>query len=160
MSPKSHRLEGFHKLTGRCVDPLEGNLLESLAGGVLVHRLAQSNDTLLGTGDGALDHDEVVLDHTVADEATQRSDLLLGDIRLGRGAGLVASLGDPVNLVVHRGTVVVTVLTSTGNSPLDVGRVPCTDTGDLAKTWQILCQHEQSNENGLHSRATVLLRHS
>jgi hypothetical protein len=36
--------------------------------------------------------------------------------------------------VVDRGTVVVTVLTGTGNSPLDVGRVPGTDTGDLTQT--------------------------
>lgn len=121
-------------LTGTGVDPLEGNLLESLAGSVLVHGLAQSDDTLLGTGNGALDHDEVVLDLTVADKATQRGDLLLGDIGLGSGAVLVTGLGDPVNLVVDRGTVVITHLTSTGNSPLDVGRVPCTDTGDLTQT--------------------------
>jgi len=36
--------------------------------------------------------------------------------------------------VVNRGTVVVTVLTGTGNSPLDVGRMPGTDTSDLAET--------------------------
>lgn len=36
--------------------------------------------------------------------------------------------------MVDGGTVVVTLLTSTGNSPLDVGRMPCTNTGDLSKT--------------------------
>lgn len=36
--------------------------------------------------------------------------------------------------MVDRGTVVVTLLTSTGNSPLDVGRMPSTDTSDLAET--------------------------
>ena len=36
--------------------------------------------------------------------------------------------------MVDRGTVVVTHLTSTGNRPLDVGRMPGTDTGDLAET--------------------------
>lgn len=30
--------------------------------------------------------------------------------------------------------MMVTLLTSTGNSPLDVGRMPGTDTGDLAET--------------------------
>ena len=34
------------------------------------HGLAESHDTLLGTRDGALHHDEVVVDLTVADEAT------------------------------------------------------------------------------------------
>lgn len=36
--------------------------------------------------------------------------------------------------MVARGTVVVTHLTSTGNSPLDVVRVPGTDTSDLTQT--------------------------
>lgn len=36
--------------------------------------------------------------------------------------------------MVARGTVVVTHLTGTGNSPLDVGRMPGTDTGNLAQT--------------------------
>jgi hypothetical protein len=36
--------------------------------------------------------------------------------------------------VVAGGTVVVSVLTSTGNGPLDVVRVPSTNTGDLTQT--------------------------
>lgn len=63
-----------------------------------------------------------------------RSDLLLGDIGLGGGAVLSVTLADSVNLVVDRGTVVVTLLTSTGNSPLDVGRMPSTDTSNLSET--------------------------
>jgi hypothetical protein len=63
-----------------------------------------------------------------------RSDGLLGDIEVGRCVTLVVTLTDTVDLVVDRGTVVVTHLTSTGNSPLDVGRMPGSDTGDLAET--------------------------
>ncbi len=55
---------------GRGVDPLELDLLESPPGGVGEHRLAQSHNPLLDTGAGTLDHDEVVLDLTVTDEAT------------------------------------------------------------------------------------------
>lgn len=43
-------------------------------------------------------------------------DSLLGDVELGRGVTSIASLSDTVDLVVDGGTVVVTVLTSTGNS--------------------------------------------
>jgi hypothetical protein len=64
-------LESTVSELGRSVDPLEADLLESLSGGVGEHGLAQSHDTLLGTGNRALDHDEVVVDLTVADEATQ-----------------------------------------------------------------------------------------
>lgn len=64
-------LEGTVSKLGRGVDPLEADLLEGSAGGVSPHGLAEGDDTLLGTGDGSLDHDEVVLDITVADEATE-----------------------------------------------------------------------------------------
>lgn len=63
-----------------------------------------------------------------------RSDLLLGDIELSRGVGLIGALANAEDLVVARGTVVVTHLTGTGNGPLDVVRMPSTNTGNLTET--------------------------
>lgn len=60
--------------------------------------------------------------------------MLLGDIKVGRCVTLILTLSNTVNLVVGGGTVMVTVLTSTGNSPLDVGRMPGTNTSDLSET--------------------------
>ena len=61
---------------GRSIDQLELEHHEVPAAGVGEHRLAQSHNPLLDTGNGALDQDEVVLDLTVADEATKTADLL------------------------------------------------------------------------------------
>ena len=47
----------------------------------------------------------------------------------------VESITDIVDLFVDLGTMVVSLLTSTGNSELDTARMPCSDTGDLAKTF-------------------------
>lgn len=63
-----------------------------------------------------------------------RSDLLLGDIDLSGSVVVSITLTNSVDLVVDRGSVVVTHLTSTGNSPLDVGRMPSTDTSNLSET--------------------------
>lgn len=63
-----------------------------------------------------------------------RSDLLVGVVEIGGGVSLVCALANTVDLVVDGCTVVVTHLTSTGDSPLHVGRMPCTDTSDLAET--------------------------
>ena len=63
-----------------------------------------------------------------------RSDGLLGNIKVGRRVALVITLANAVDLVVDGGTMMVTHLTGTGNSPLHVGRMPGTDTGDLAET--------------------------
>lgn len=38
------------------------------------HGLTESHNTLLGTRDRALDHDEVVVNLTIADEATETMD--------------------------------------------------------------------------------------
>ena len=55
---------------GRGVDPLELDLLQRSPAGVYEHGLAESHDPLLDTRAGTLEDNEVVLDLTVADEAT------------------------------------------------------------------------------------------
>ena len=72
-------------------------------------RLADGNNTLLGTRDGSLEHQEVVLDDTVVREATHRRNSLLRDIVLSRCVGLVSTTADTVDLLVEFGTVVVAV---------------------------------------------------
>ena len=64
--------------------------------------------------------------------------MLLGDIKLGSSVTLIITLSNTVDLVVGRGTVVVSVLTGTGNSPLDVGRMPGTNTSNLSETFVCL----------------------
>lgn len=63
-----------------------------------------------------------------------RCDVLLGDVELSGGITLVVTLSDTVDLVVDGCTMMVTLLTGTGNRPLDVRRMPCTDTSDLSET--------------------------
>jgi hypothetical protein len=136
----------------RSVDELEVDLLEVPARGVHHQRLTDGHDTLLRARDGALKHEEVVLDDTVVREATHRGDALFGDVGLGRGVTLVTTGADAVDLLVELGTVVVTVygrtsdmngekltssprtLTGTRDGEHDLRRMPSTDTGDLAET--------------------------
>lgn len=48
-----------------------------------------------------LDHDKVILDDTVANEASHGGDGLDGDIELSRGVGLILGLSDSVHLLVE-----------------------------------------------------------
>ena len=136
----------------RGVDELERNLLEIPAAGVDHEGLAEGDDALLGSGDRALEDNEVVLDDTVVGEATERGDDLLGHVRLGRCVGRVVALANAVDLLVELRAVMVTVctkrsacnmekrggkvrtLTSTGNREHDLGRMPCTNAGNLTET--------------------------
>lgn len=121
------------KLRGS-VDPFELNLLKGSTGSVDSEGLSKSDNSLLGTRDGTLDDKEIVVDFTISDETTHRSDSLLGAVKLGGGVRFIRTTSDSVDLVVNGSTVMITVLTSTGNSPLDVGRMPGTDTGNLSET--------------------------
>jgi len=69
-------LEGTVAELGRGVDPLELDLLGRAAVGLGGERLAQGHDTLLDTGNRALDEQEVVLDLTIADETTHTGHML------------------------------------------------------------------------------------
>jgi len=72
-------------------------------------RLTEGDDTLLGTRDRALEHQEVVLHNTVVREATHRRDGLRCDVRLSGSVTRISARADAVNLLVELGTVVVTV---------------------------------------------------
>ena len=72
-------------------------------------RLADGDDTLLGSRDGTLEDEEIVLDDTVVGEATHGRDLLVGDIRLGRGVSGVLAGADAVDLLVELSTMMVTI---------------------------------------------------
>ena len=62
---------------GRGVDPLEVDLLERPTARVREHGLAEGHDPLLDARNGALEQNVVVLDLTVADEATETIELLV-----------------------------------------------------------------------------------
>ena len=94
---------------GRRVDELEVDLLKIPTRSVNHERLADGDDTLLGSGDGALQHEVVILDDTVVRETTHGGNVLLGDVVFSRGVGFVVATVDTVDLFVEFRTVVVTV---------------------------------------------------
>lgn len=118
---------------GGSIDELELDLLERTTVGGREDSLTESKDALLGTKAAALDHEEVVSDDTVVGEATHGSDGLGGKVELG-GTVAVSASANTVDLLVHLGTVVVAELTGAAHGPRDAGRMPGTDTTDLAET--------------------------
>ena len=99
-----------------------------------VESLPEGQDPLLGSDGTTLQHDPVLGDDTIVRETTDGGDALLGVIVLGGGVVLLASLTNTVDPLVHLGTVMVSVLTGTGDGVLNTARMPSTDTGDLAET--------------------------
>lgn len=83
--------------------------------------------------------------------------MLLANIKVGGGVTVIITLADTVDLVVDRCTVVVSVLTGTSDSPLDVRRVPSADTGDLAETLVCLSRKFLGSPSAGNTGETVTL---
>ena len=126
------------------IDELEGDLLLGPALGGSDDGLAESDDTLLDTRDGALEHHEVLLDDTKVREATHGGDGLLGEVELGGTAILGRAVANAVDLLVDLGAVVISVLTGTGDGPADTRRVPRSNAGDLSETLMRLAREAAS----------------
>jgi len=121
---------------GGSIDELDVKLLCLPGLGAWHERLAESDWSLAGTSHAALKEDEVFFDCAVMREATHRSDVLVDGISIAHGVvGDSADLAgsDAVDFLVELGSRVVTLLTTAGNSPLDGGGMPRSDTGDFAE---------------------------
>jgi len=136
------RLETTMTELGGSVDPFQVDLLESSAFGVRDERLAKGENSLLGSDAAALEHNKVVLDFTVVRETTHRSDGFVCEIGLSCSVVLdefatvlVDSFTDSVDLLVDLGTVMVTLLTRSGDRVGYSGWMPCTNASDLPQTF-------------------------
>lgn len=151
-------LETAVTVLGRGVDELDVEGLQVGALGGRHDALAESDSALLGTGDGTLDHEPVLVDLAVVGEATNGVDALLGKIALGGGRdGSVLLLADAEHTLVDLGTMVVTHLTGTRHGEADAGRMPGTDTGDLAETTMGLAGKTGDTPTGDDTGITVTL---
>ena len=94
---------------GGCVDELECNVLQISPGRRDVQRFSNGDDSLVGSCNASLDHDEIVPDLAVMREATHWGDDLLRDVRLGRGVACIVSCTDTINLLILLHAMMITV---------------------------------------------------
>jgi len=126
---------------GGSVDPFQVDLLEGGTLGVRDQGLAEGENSLLGSDAASLEHDKVVLDFTVVRETTHWSDRFVSEIGFSSSVVLdkfatilVNSFTDSVNLLVDLRTMMVALLTGSGNRVGYSGWMPCTNASDLPQT--------------------------
>jgi hypothetical protein len=106
------------------IDEFDIDRLEMLPGGMVHHALSKNERTLLHSHTSSLEHDPILIDLTVMNESSHGCDSLLGKVGSGTARSSIVLLSDAVYLLVHLGTVEVSVLTSTWNSGTDTSRMP------------------------------------
>jgi len=147
---------------GGGIDELEVNLLQLPTSGLGQQAFTECDDSLPGTNNTTLEHDVVFVYFTVVREGTHGCDVLLSQIELSAGivsglSSISAALANSVDLLVHLGTVVVSVLTSTSDRELNVRRMPSTNTGDLPQTSVGLTGQSSYSPPGGYTLITVTL---
>jgi len=115
---------------GGSIDELEVDFFGGGSGDLGHQGLSEHEDSLLGSDNTSLDHDEVISDDTIVGETTQRCDVLFAQVSISGGVILDTGGGgssDSVHLLVHLGSVVITQLTSSGDTDSYSSRVPSSD---------------------------------
>lgn len=93
-------------------------------------------------------------------ESSEWGDLLISDILLGGSTVELRSVSDSVDLLVHFSSVVVSQLSGSGNTELDSGWMPSTDTSDLSKTSMGLLLQVSNSESLDNSGDSLTLGNS
>ena len=117
-------LEPSMSKLGTSINESQVNALQVLPRRVSHQCLTKDEWSLLDTHHGSLEHDPILTDHTVMDKSTHGSDALFGQIRLGLTAGIVTLLSNTVNLLIHFGTMEVSVLTRARHCARNARRMP------------------------------------
>jgi len=119
--------------------------------------LSQRHNSLLNSRTTTFDHDEVVLNNSVPNETTHRSDGLFGGIEFRSSVGFVFTRSKSVDLLVDFGSVMVTVLTGAGDRPLNTRRMPRSNTSNLTKTLMGLAGQTSGSPTGGDTFVTLTL---
>ena len=119
---------------GGSINELDVQRLEvrSLGGGH--DGFTESNGSLAGAADTSLDHEPVLVDLTIMRESTHGGDRFLSQVSLSGAVVGIILLANAHDSLVDLGTMMVTLLTGTGQSETTSGRMPGTDTSDLSET--------------------------
>jgi hypothetical protein len=143
-------LETTMSVLGRGIDELNLEFLGLPRLSAGEESLADCDGSLASSHDTTLDEKEVFVDATVVREATNGSDVLVDGISLAHGVvdnTMDGTGSNSVDLLVDLGSRVITLLTTAGNRPLDGGRMPGSDTSDLAETSMRLTVKSGTSES-------------
>lgn len=98
---------------------------------------SEHEDLLFGSNNTSSNHDEVISDNTIVGESSHRGDHFIGQILVG-GSVIVASssgsFSDSIDFFILFSSMVISQLTSSGDSPSNSGRVPCSNTSNFSVT--------------------------
>jgi len=122
---------------GGSIDEFKVDLFQGTSRDLGHQGLSQHEDFLLGSNHTSLHHKEVISDHTIVGETSQRSDIFISQISISGGIVLHSSIGTfsySVDLLVDFSSVMVTQLTGSRHRESDSSGMPRSDTTNFSVT--------------------------
>lgn len=144
---------------GRGINEFQVDLrLFSIEGGG-EERVSKDKSSLSDTDGATFKHDVVIKDASVMRETSERGNVLLSDISFSSGIviGFSGGFTDSVDSLVEFSSVMVTVLSGSGNSPSDSFGMPCSDATDLSETLVCLSGELSDSVSGGNSFVSMSL---
>ena len=135
---------------GGGIDKFNLELEVSERRGLWEKSLSNGDLSLSWSADSTLDEEEIFVNNTVMWESTDWGNVLGVGISFGRSVVVDTSDGtltNSVDLVVDVSSVIVTEVTSSGDSPLDCRWMPGTDTSNLSETSSSLSWKSRDTES-------------
>lgn len=117
--------------------------------------LSKSDRSLLSSGARSLDHNEVLIDNSVRGESSHGGNRLSSNVELGRSSVVLSSFSNLEDLLVDFRSVMESVLSSSGYSEGNSGRMPSSNTGDLSKSLVRLSRKSSGSPSRGNSRKSV-----
>ena len=135
---------------GRGIDKFNLELEVGERTGLWEKSLSDGDLSLSWSADSTLDEEEIFVNDTVMWESTDWGDIL--GVGISFGGSIVVDTSDgtltnSVDLLVNVGSMEVTEITSSGDSPLDCRWMPGTDTSDLSETSSSLSWKSRDTES-------------
>jgi hypothetical protein len=122
---------------GGSIDEFKVNLFGGSSGDLGYQGLSQHENSLFGSYDTSLDHQEIVSNDTVMRESSQRGDVFVGQISVSGSIVLDSGIGtftNSVNFFVNFGSMVITQLTGSGDRESYSSGMPGTNTTNFSVT--------------------------
>jgi len=142
---------------GRSIDEFEGNLFKGRSVGLFNEGFSKSDGSSLNSDGRSLDHDEIFLDSSVMGESSHWGDGLGSKIEFGGSSVVLSGFTHSVDLLVDVRSVVISVLSSSGDSEGYSGWMPCSDTGNLSETLVSLSWESSGSPSGGNSFVSLTL---
>jgi len=111
-----------------CINEFQLNLFSCISSNSCHQTLSQNQNSFFRSNAASFDNDEIISNCSIMREPSQRSDFFICQISLSRSISGILGISNSVNFFINFCSMVITMLTSSGDSKSNSSWMPCSYT--------------------------------